>query len=209
MTALTWRQAVIPAPRPQGAVGMPLAAPLGLPEAMHEVELVQEAGRHRHGPVDALAALLEGREHDRPAGEVDSLGGQRQGLGDAAARDVQHYRRGSAPAWPHGPRRGSHPLVGGEIEALAPASCSCIVVTEHITSVTAASAGPLPCPPKTLILGSARGPGQPIRPRSAPLGRPRHGLCRGLEANLGMGAVAQRLLGRRTAAAQSDLALRG
>ena len=84
---------------------MPLAAPLRLPQAVNEVELVQTDGRHRHGPVDALAALLEGREHDRPAGEVDSLGGQRQGLGDAAARDVQHYRRGSAPAWPHGPRR--------------------------------------------------------------------------------------------------------
>ena len=30
-----------PAPRPQGAVGMVLTAPLGLPEAVHEVELVQ------------------------------------------------------------------------------------------------------------------------------------------------------------------------
>ena len=49
------------------------AAPLRLAEAVHEVELVQEAGGHRHGPVDAPAALLEGLEHDRPAGEVDAL----------------------------------------------------------------------------------------------------------------------------------------
>ena len=50
---------------------------------------------------------------------------------------------------------------------------------------------------------------QPIRRRSAPFGRPGHRLCRSLEADLGVGAVAQRLLGRSTAAAQPDLALRG
>ena len=50
---------------------------------------------------------------------------------------------------------------------------------------------------------------QPIRPRSAPFGRSGYGLCRGLKADLGVSAVAERLLGRRTAAAQPDLALRG
>ena len=45
-------------------------------------------------PVDALAALLEGLEHDRPAGEVDALG-VAQGLGDAAAGGVQHAAEGA------------------------------------------------------------------------------------------------------------------
>jgi hypothetical protein len=31
---------------------MPSAAPLGLAHAVHEIELIQETGRHRHGPVD-------------------------------------------------------------------------------------------------------------------------------------------------------------
>jgi hypothetical protein len=41
-------------------------------------------------PEDTLAALLEGFEHHRPAGEVDAIGGERQGLGDAAAGGVEH-----------------------------------------------------------------------------------------------------------------------
>ena len=69
---------------------MALAAPLRLPEAVHKVELVQEARRDRHCPVDALATLIEGLEHDCAAGKVDALGRERQGLGDAAAGGVKH-----------------------------------------------------------------------------------------------------------------------
>ena len=66
-------------------------APLqGLPEAVHQVELVQQPRRHRHGPIDAAAVLLEGLEHHGLAGQVDMLGRERQGLGDAAAGGVQH-----------------------------------------------------------------------------------------------------------------------
>ena len=121
MTALTWRQAVIPAPRPQGAVGMPFAAPLRLPEAVHEVELVQETWRHRHRPEDALAALLEGPEHDRAAGEVDAFGGERQ-----ASETRQPVMCSITAKGPHRPGRMGRggeeggPLVGGQVEALAP-----------------------------------------------------------------------------------------
>jgi hypothetical protein len=52
---------------------MPLATPLGLADTVDHVERVQQARRHRHQPVDAAAALLEAREHQRPAGAVDAL----------------------------------------------------------------------------------------------------------------------------------------
>ena len=63
---------------------MPLAAPLGLAEAVHQVELVEEPRRHRHGPVDAAAALLEGLEDHGLTREVDVLGRERECLGDPA-----------------------------------------------------------------------------------------------------------------------------
>ena len=50
------------APRPKQRLS--LAAPLRLPDAMHQVEGVQQLGRHRHGAVDTLAALLQALEHD-------------------------------------------------------------------------------------------------------------------------------------------------
>ena len=76
----------------------------------------REAGRHRHRPVDALAALLEGLGHGRPAGGVDRFRGERQDLGDAAAGGVEHAAKGS-----HRPRRlggggeEGNALVGGRI----------------------------------------------------------------------------------------------
>ena len=59
---------------------MPLAAPLGLAEALHQVELIDETRRHRDGAVDAPPALLQGLEDERPAEEVDVLGGERERL---------------------------------------------------------------------------------------------------------------------------------
>ena len=46
---------------------------------------------------------------DRPAGEVDTFGGRRQGLEDAAAGGVQQIRTWSAPAGPHGLLRRGRP----------------------------------------------------------------------------------------------------
>jgi hypothetical protein len=51
------------------------------------------ARRHRHSPVDAPAALLEGLEHHRLASEVDLLGGERQGLGHPAAGGVEQLHK--------------------------------------------------------------------------------------------------------------------
>ena len=47
---------------------------------MHQVERLQQRGRHRHGAVDAAAALLQALEHELARGEVDAIDGQRQGL---------------------------------------------------------------------------------------------------------------------------------
>jgi hypothetical protein len=87
---------------------------------VHEVELIQQPGRHRHGPVDAAAALLQALEHDRLAGEVDPLGGEGQGLGDAAAGGVEHAaERAHRPGGLGGGGEEGGPLLGGEVEALA------------------------------------------------------------------------------------------
>jgi hypothetical protein len=74
------------------------AAALRFSHAVHEIKLVEQPGRHRDGPVDAAAALLEALEHDRLASEVDPLGGERQGLGDAAAGGVEQAAEGSLGA---------------------------------------------------------------------------------------------------------------
>jgi alkylhydroperoxidase family enzyme len=97
-----------------------LAAPLRLAHAVHEIELVEQPGRHRHGPVDAAPALLQGLEDDRLAGEVDPLGGQRQGLGDAAAGGVeQAAERAHRPGGLGGGGQEGGALLGREIEAFA------------------------------------------------------------------------------------------
>ena len=70
---------------------------------MHQVEGVEQLGRHR--PVDAAPALLEALKDDHPAGQVNPVGGQRQGFGDPAASGLQHAakertsREARATAW--------------------------------------------------------------------------------------------------------------
>ena len=126
-------------PGPQEAVGMPFPTPLRLPDAVHEVELVQEAGRRRHGPVDALTALLEGFDNDGLPGQVDPLRRERQGLGDAAAGIVQHGAEGAHRALGLGGcRHEGAPLVGAEVEAV---SLSVVqhAGTEYMRSVPRAS----------------------------------------------------------------------
>ena len=51
--------------------------------------------RHRNGPVDSGAALLESLEHDRLPGEVEAPGRECQRLGDAAAGVGQHQAEGA------------------------------------------------------------------------------------------------------------------
>lgn len=72
---------------------MALAASDGVPDAVHQVEVVEGGGRHRNGPVDASAALLEGAEHDAPAREVHALGAHLKELAFPAA-GVQHGAQG-------------------------------------------------------------------------------------------------------------------
>ena len=71
---------------------MLLAALAGLPEPVHEIELVQQGGRNRHGPVDAPAALFEDFEDERPAGEITPAWGERERLRNAAADIIHHPR---------------------------------------------------------------------------------------------------------------------
>src|SRR4051812_47592747 len=44
-----------------------LSTPLRLPDAVNQVEGVQQLGRHRHSTVNTLAALLQAFEHDDAA----------------------------------------------------------------------------------------------------------------------------------------------
>jgi hypothetical protein len=66
------------------------AAFLSLPDVMDHVEGVEEGRRHRHGPVDTAASLLEALEHHGPAGQVDALRRESQGLADPTAGIMQN-----------------------------------------------------------------------------------------------------------------------
>ena len=62
---------------------------------MHQVEGVQQLGRHRHGAVDTLAAFLQALEHDDSPRQVDLLRRQGQGFGNPAPCRVQHAAEGA------------------------------------------------------------------------------------------------------------------
>ena len=87
---------------------------------MHQVERVEQLGRDRHGAEDARAPLLQALEHDDAARQVDALGGQPEGLGDAAAGGVQHAAEGAhlAPGLGSGGAKGAA-LLFGQVEAAA------------------------------------------------------------------------------------------
>lgn len=107
-------------PRPQEPVGMPFAAPLGLPERVHEVEVIERARRHRHRPVDALTALFEAADGDRLRVQVDPRRDELEGFGNPAARIMQDGAEGAhlARRVPGGLEEGAA-FVAGEIEAAA------------------------------------------------------------------------------------------
>jgi hypothetical protein len=65
------------APRPKQRLHLP--APLRFPDAVHQVERVQQVGGHRHGAENALAALLQVFEHHHAARQVDLPGGEGHG----------------------------------------------------------------------------------------------------------------------------------
>jgi len=84
-----------------------------LDEAVCRVQDIQATVRHRHGPVHAATALLEGFEDDGLAGEIDAAGRERQGLADAAARIVQDQAEGADLARGVPGRFEEGPALGG------------------------------------------------------------------------------------------------
>ena len=58
-----------------------IAAPLEGPEAMHEVEHIDERVGHRHCPIHPRVTFLSGLEDDEIRPEVDPIGGEPQGFG--------------------------------------------------------------------------------------------------------------------------------
>jgi len=119
-----------------------VAAPLRLPDAMHQVEGVQQLGRHRHGAVNTLAALLQALEHHQAPRQVDLLRRQGQGFGNAAASCVQHAAESADLA--RGLGGGGHKsaaLLLGEVEAAALGVVKLharlgLIDTVHMNSVT-------------------------------------------------------------------------
>ena len=103
------------APGPEQRPG--LDAPLYLAQTVHQVEGVEQLGRHRHRPVRPAPALLEALENDHLASQVDPVGGQRQGLGDSAAGGLQHAAEGAHLTRDQG-RYRNFPLTGPACELL-------------------------------------------------------------------------------------------
>jgi len=105
-------------PRPQQCLRLP--APLRLPDAVNQIEGVQQLGRHRHGPVNTPAALLQALEHDDAPRQVDLLRRQSQGFGDPAAGCVQHAAEGAHLARGFGRSSDEGPaLLLSDVEAAA------------------------------------------------------------------------------------------
>ena len=143
----------IACPGPEQTVGLS-AAFLSLPDAMDHVEGVEEGRRHRHGPVDAEAALLQALEHHRPAGQIHARRRECQGFADPAAGVVQN--RAECPYRPIGRGRRCDEgaaFVGGQIEAPALGVMAC--GTDCISSVPKAIKGGLARSAKCLICRAA------------------------------------------------------
>ena len=100
---------------------MPLPFPasaLLLANAVHQVERVEQGWRHRHGAVDAAAAFLEALEQQQSTGQVDAVGGEGQGLGEAAAAIGEGHAEGAGFAvGPLGGAQEGLALPGGEVLA--------------------------------------------------------------------------------------------
>src|SRR4051794_27704611 len=102
----------------------------------------------------------------------------------------------------HRPRSGEMPFY-----LIAGLCCSHDLPRPWVRS--GSKADPWATPWNTIPQSVPRCPAVVCCRRSAPLGRPGHGLRSGLKADLGVGAVAERLLCRCAAAAEPDLALGG
>ena len=119
ITAVTRRHSVIRDTGHKGRSACPLPRlRAALTRCTREVELVEGSRGDGNGPVHALAALLEGAEHDAAAFEVHPLGGKLQSLALAAAGVVQDGAQG--PHLGRGRAGGGHeggPLGGGQVQA--------------------------------------------------------------------------------------------
>lgn len=107
-------------PGPEADALAAVAALLGFSDAVDEVEGIEHRRRHGDGPVHASPAFLEGLEHQRPALEVDPVGGERQRLADPAAGvGERQAERPGAPLGALGRGEDELALLSGEVEAPA------------------------------------------------------------------------------------------
>lgn len=105
-------------PGPEAFAAALVTAGLPLADAVHQVEGLEESGRHRHGAEDARAALLQAGEDQHAGGEVDPVDGERQRLGEPAAGIGEgHAERAHRPLGPLGCREEGCALAGGDIFA--------------------------------------------------------------------------------------------
>lgn len=81
------------APRPQLDALTAAAAFLNFPEAVNEVQGINDIVRNRNGPVQALAAFLEAFEDDDITGKIHAVGRQRQAFADPASGKGEHHAK--------------------------------------------------------------------------------------------------------------------
>ena len=85
ITACTARQPVIRAPRPEAHAAAFAAPCVQFANAVHHVEGIEQGRGYGHAAKNPGAALFEAFEHQHAGGEIDPVGGQRQGFGEPAA----------------------------------------------------------------------------------------------------------------------------
>ena len=83
-----------PAPGPEAHAAAFAAPGLQLADAVHHVERFEQGRGHGHGAIDAGAALLQALEHQHAGGEIDAIGGEREGLGEPAPGIGQRHAEG-------------------------------------------------------------------------------------------------------------------
>ena len=134
-------------PRPQRQLEFaPPPASLDFCEAVHQVECIQQGGRHWYGAVHAFAAFFEAFHDDHLVGKIHASGCDVEGFGNTTPGVIQEAAKGAhGPVVPQGGAEERVALPRREVEAPAKGiverGCCMHTATEYKGSVAIARPG--------------------------------------------------------------------